>query len=116
VFSNTRGELCEGTGSNVFFVRAGLLHTPPLSSGCLAGVTRALTLELARESGIALDEGPVAATDWLAADEAFLTSTTREIQPIRAIDDRHLADRPGAITAQLIAAWRELIASGEGDP
>ena len=49
VFANTRGELCEGTGSNVFVVRDGVVWTPPLDSGCLAGITRALAVEWCRE-------------------------------------------------------------------
>ena len=56
VFPNTRGDLCEATGSNVFLVFQDVLHTPPADSGCLLGVTRALVLELARDLGITIEE------------------------------------------------------------
>lgn len=93
IFANTRGELCEGTGSNVFVVRAGELLTPPLSSGCLAGVTREIVIELtgAREVALPLDA-------LAAADEAFLTSTTRGVQPIASVDGAALAACPGPRT------------------
>ena len=81
VFANLAGNLCEGTGTNVFLRIGGRLVTPPLSAGCLAGVTRALVLELTDASE---DDLPLAAL--ADADEAFLTSTTRDVQPIRAID------------------------------
>ncbi|WP_203667039.1 aminotransferase class IV [Cellulomonas pakistanensis] len=83
VFANTRGQLCEGTGTNVFVVRDGELLTPPLDSGCLAGVTRALVLEWSggREVELPYD----ALTD---SDEVFLTSTARDVQAVVAVDGR----------------------------
>jgi branched-chain amino acid aminotransferase len=80
IFANGANELCEGTGSNIFVVRGGELLTPPLSSGCLAGITRELVLEWtdARETTLALD-------DLQSVDEAFLTSSTRDVQPIRQV-------------------------------
>jgi branched-chain amino acid aminotransferase len=93
IFANTRGELCEGSGSNVFVVHDGLLRTPPLSSGCLAGVTRALAIELtgATEEALRLDA-------LAEADEAFLTSTTRGVHPIATVDGRALPECPGPRT------------------
>jgi branched-chain amino acid aminotransferase len=102
IFANTQGNLCEGTGSNVFLVVGGELVTPPLSSGCLAGVTRGLLLEWF--GGIERD---VAAAALAAASEAFLTSTTRDVQPIRAVDGVVLPAAPGPVTgkaAQVFAA------------
>ena len=103
LFPNTAGNLCEGTGTNVFAVFDGRLVTPPLASGCLAGVTRALVLETtdAVEEDVPLDK-------LLAADEAFLTSTTRDIQPIRAIDGTHLPGAPGPLTVEAMAAFTAL--------
>ncbi|RFS84420.1 aminodeoxychorismate lyase [Actinomadura spongiicola] len=100
IFGNTAGNLCEGTGSNIFVVLDGRLVTPPLSSGCLAGVTRALTLEWCggEEEDVALD-------DLYRAEEAFLTSTTRDVQPIRAVDGTVLPNAPGPITAKAMAAF-----------
>jgi branched-chain amino acid aminotransferase len=102
IFANTQGNLCEGTGSNVFLVTGGELITPPLSAGCLAGVTRALILEWFGGS-----EQDVPAGTLAAADEAFLTSTTRDVQAIRMVDGVQLAEAPGPVTrkaAQVFAS------------
>jgi branched-chain amino acid aminotransferase len=93
IFPNTAGNLCEGTGTNVFVVSDGTLLTPPLAAGCLAGVTRALVIEWA---GAVEQDLPLAAL--AEADEAFLAGTTRDVQPIRSVDDHVLAAAPGAIT------------------
>ena len=102
IFANTQGNLCEGTGSNVFLVSGGELVTPPLTAGCLAGITRALLLEWF--GGVERDV-PVAGL--AAASEAFLVSTTRDVQPIRAVDGAALPEAPGPVTrdaAQTFAA------------
>jgi branched-chain amino acid aminotransferase len=80
IFGNTRGDLCEGTGSNLFIVLDGQLVTPALASGCLAGITRELVLEWADAS-----ERDVPLSALQDAEEAFLTSSTRDVQPIRRI-------------------------------
>jgi branched-chain amino acid aminotransferase len=111
IFANTRGDLCEGTGSNVFVAIGGRLVTPPLTSGCLAGVTRALVLELVDAVEEDLAVGALA-----DADEAFLTSTTREVQPIRAVDGQVLrSPAPGPLTAATAAAFKDLV-SRDLDP
>lgn len=110
IFGNTRGELCEGTGSNIFVVREGEVLTPPLDAGCLAGVTRALVVELAREAGVPLREAFIRMEELPSFEEAFLTSTTREVQPIRSIDGRWLSRAPGEATTTLAAAYRRLVA------
>ena len=96
IFANTAGNLCEGTGTNVFVVTGDRLVTPPLSAGCLAGVTRALVLEWA---GAAEEDLPVGAL--AAADEAFLTGTTRDVQPIRNVNGSLLASVPGPVTRKV---------------
>ncbi len=100
IFGNLADNLCEGTGSNVFIVRDGRLITPPLSSGCLAGITRALVLEW-----VGGDEEDTSLSEFGAADEAFLTSTTRDVQPIRAIDGKILPAAPGPVTRKAIEAF-----------
>ena len=110
IFANTHDELCEATGSNVFVVRDGAVATPPGSSGCLLGVTRALVVELAPELGLTVEERPLALDALHDADEAFLTSTTREVQPIAAVDERALPAVPGPVTAALAAAFTGLVA------
>ncbi|MDY7105238.1 MAG: aminotransferase class IV [Actinomycetota bacterium] len=103
LFANTSGALCEGTGTNVFVVRDGRLCTPPLSSGCLPGVTRALVLELTDAV-----EADLAPDDLRRADEAFLTSTTRGVHPIAAVDGSSLVEAPGPITKAAAEAYAEL--------
>jgi branched-chain amino acid aminotransferase len=110
IFTNTRGNLCEATGSNVFVVRGGVLATPPASAGCLLGVTRALLLELAREAGLPAEERDLPVDALVESDEAFLSSTTREVQPITRVDDRPLASAGGPVSAQLADAFRALVA------
>jgi branched-chain amino acid aminotransferase len=110
IFMNTRGNLCEATGSNVFVVRDGVLMTPPASAGCLLGVTRALLLELAHGAGLAAEERDLAADTLFDSEEVFLSSTTREVQPISRVDDRALASTGGPVSTQLADAFRELVA------
>ena len=105
LFANTAGHLCEGTGTNVFLVVDGAVVTPPLSSGCLAGVTRELVMELA--DVVERDIDPVG---FGTADEAFLTSSTRDVSPISAVDEVDLPAAPGPVTAGLMAAFADLIA------
>ena len=110
IFLNTRGELCEATGSNVFVIRDGVLLTPPADAGCLLGVTRALVLELSADHGVPAEEaalGPAALGD---ADEAFLTSSTREVQPIGRVDGRELPAARGPTSDKLGRLLTELIA------
>lgn len=102
LFGNTVGQLCEGTGSNVFVVLDGEIHTPPLASGCLAGITRALVVEWtgARET----DLPPAALAQ---ADEIFLTSTLRDVQAVHRVDDRQLPGAPGSVTAKAMRVFDE---------
>ena len=101
IFANTIGNLCEGTGSNIFCVYDGELVTPTLESGALAGVTRALVLEWF--GGLERD---VPFEQLFEAEEVFLTSTTRDVQAIQRVDDRSLP-APGAITAQVAKVFAE---------
>ncbi|HVB44398.1 MAG TPA: aminotransferase class IV [Streptosporangiaceae bacterium] len=93
IFANTVGQLCEGTGTNVFVVIGGRLLTPPLTSGCLAGVTRALVIEWADAQE---EDLPLSAL--ASADEAFLSGTTRDVQPIGKVDGVALPAAPGPVT------------------
>lgn len=109
IFANTQGDLCEGTGSNVFIVREGVALTPPLDSGCLAGVTRALVLEACQRAGIPVRECPLAMSEFLEADEAFLTSSTRDVHPILSINGRTLSRVPGEVTRAVAYAFAALL-------
>jgi branched-chain amino acid aminotransferase len=111
IFPNTSGNLCEATGSNVFIVRNGVLRTPPASAGCLLGVTRALVLESCARLGIAAEETDMPIAALVTADEAFLSSTTREVQPIACVDGHALPEAPGPVSARLAQTFRELVAA-----
>ena len=86
----------EGTASNLFIVLDGLLLTPPNSDELLAGVTRDLVMELAAEAGIAHAEASIAEADLYAAEEIWLSSSTREVAPVVRLNDHTVGDgRPG---------------------
>jgi branched-chain amino acid aminotransferase len=105
IFANTVGNLCEGTGSNVFLVLGDRLLTPPVSAGALAGVTRDLVISVT--DAVEQDVGVERLAD---ADEAFLTSSTREIQPIATVDGRPLPGAPGPVTSAAMSAFAALVA------
>ncbi|WP_043684055.1 aminotransferase class IV [Streptomyces xylophagus] len=102
LFANTVGQLCEGTGSNVFVVLDGEIHTPPITSGCLAGITRALTVEWtgAKETDLPLDVLE-------RADEVFLTSSLRDVQAVHLVDERQLPGVAGPVTAKAMRVFDE---------
>jgi len=101
ILGNTAGNLCEGTGSNVFVRRGDTLVTPPLSSGCLDGITRAIAIDCARAAGIACVEEDLPLEVLTQADAVFLTSTTREIQPVRSVNGE-----PSPQAPEWLEAWR----------
>ncbi|MFI2031996.1 aminotransferase class IV [Streptomyces buecherae] len=114
LFANTVGQLCEGTGSNVFLVIDGELHTPPLTSGCLPGITRALVVEWvgAKETDL-----PLSALD--DAEEIFLTSTLRDVQAVHRLGPegagRTLTPAPGEVTRAAMRTFAQR-AAADSDP
>jgi len=96
LFANTVGNLCEGTGSNVFVVVDGELVTPPLKAGPLAGITRALLLQWATDEGLPCAERALAFDELQSVDAVLLTSSTRDVQPVAHLDGRLLS--PGELT------------------
>ena len=100
LFANTAGDLCEGTGSNVFLAIGGRLLTPPLRSGCLAGITRELLIE-----AIDVEEVDIPMARLAVADEVFLTSSTRDVHPVATIDGAALPACPGPLTQAATAAF-----------
>ena len=113
IFGNTRGELCEGTGSNVFVVVDGVVVTPPVDSGALAGITRELALEWCREDGLTVEERALPLDVLRTADEVFITSTTRDVLAVHAVDNRRL--EPGPVTARAAKVFAARAAANE-DP
>ena len=107
VMRNYRGELAECTQSNLFVVKNGAALTPPIDAGLLPGITREFLFEIGREIGVPVRDQVLRDGDLFGADEAFLTSTTREAVPIVQVDDRTIgAGVPGPITRKLLDAFR----------
>jgi branched-chain amino acid aminotransferase len=100
ILLNTQGYVAECTGENLFIVKDGVLITPPLSSGALAGITRDSIMTIARDLGYPVKEEQLLRHDLYLADEAFLTGTAAEVVPIRSVDDREIGNR-GEITRKL---------------
>lgn len=120
VMRNYRGELAECTQSNLFVVAQGAALTPTIDSGLLPGITREFLFEIGRELGIPVREAVLHDEDLFDADEAFLTSTTREIVPIVKVDNREIGSgRPGPVTRALLDGYRrraqELTANARQD-
>ncbi len=108
VMRNYRGELAECATANLFVVKRGSVLTPPVDAGLLAGVTRAFVFETGAAIGVPVHEEVLKDDDLFGADEAFLTSTTRELVPITRVDDRLVGDgRPGPITRALLTSYRQ---------
>jgi branched-chain amino acid aminotransferase len=107
IMRNYRGELSECTTSNIFIVKDGVALTPPLRAGLLPGITREFLFEVGGELGINVREEILRDADLLGADEAFLTSTTRELVPIVTVDDSRIGTgRPGPVTLRLLEGFR----------
>lgn len=111
VLLNERGEVAECTAANIFCVRHGEVLTPPLSDGCLPGVSRATLLEeVGEKAGIRVAEATLSPEDLFSADEAFITSTTREVQPIAEIENHKIAQVGGPVTTRLAQTFSEYVA------
>ncbi len=105
VLLNERGEIAECTSANIFCVRAGKVLTPPLSSGCLEGVTRGLLLEIGPKNGVPAAETVLRPADLFAAEEVFITSTNRSLLGISEVAGRGFAAAPGPVTQRLEHAF-----------
>lgn len=111
ILLNERGEVAECTATNLFCVRGGRVETPALSAGCLAGVTREVLLELGRELSLPIEECSLTPENLYQAEEVFITSTTRELQPVALIEDNRISQAPGPMTACLARVFSEYVAS-----
>jgi len=106
ILANTRGELCEGTGTNVVLALDGHLVTPPLSSGCLAGITRELLLEWSEQAGTPIEQCTLTMAELSGAQSVLLTSSTRDVQPVAELDGRPLEQTTAARAAVELFAGR----------
>ena len=116
ILLNEDGNITEGSTSNVFFIKSSGLVTPPLESGILPGITRALVMEIAGTLGISVTEDNITLADLPQFQEAFLTASTMEIMPVVAIQEQDGKENtfgsgePGEITKRLMAAYKERVA------
>jgi branched-chain amino acid aminotransferase len=107
VMRNYRGELAECTTANIFVVKGRTALTPPLDAGLLPGITREFLFEIGAERNVPVREAVLKDEDLFGADEAFLTSTTREVVPIVQVDDRKIGSgTPGPVTQTLLEGFR----------
>ncbi len=110
IMLNPEGAVAEGSMSNVFIVAKNVVRTAPLSAGILEGITRELTLEVAREKGLTVEERAFQSEALLAADEVFITASARQIVPIVQVDKTRIGNgKPGPVTRTLIAAYKERV-------
>lgn len=106
---NTRGEVAECTGDNIFLVRDGVLLTPPVDAGILEGITRQVVIELAAQAGRSVREVPLTKHDVYIADECFLCGTAAEVVPVVKVDNRVIGDGvPGPVTRDLLKRFHAL--------
>src|ERR1700735_3868664 len=109
VLLNERGEVSECTAANIFCVRAGRVSTPPLSSGCLSGITRSVLLEIGASVGIEVKEAALRPEDLYAADEVFISSTNRSMLGVSEINGHKIGSAPGPITLKMESAFGEYV-------
>jgi branched-chain amino acid aminotransferase len=106
---NERGQLAECTSANIFVVRDGKVLTPPLSSGCLEGITRQILFEIAPGAGVELTEQELTPEDLSVAGEVFVSSTTREVAAVGTISPNWSYPAPGKITQALETAFTNYV-------
>jgi branched-chain amino acid aminotransferase len=115
LLANLAGHVCEGTGSNIFLVHAGRVSTPPVSTGCLAGITRELVLQWCAEEGPAVAEDARPIDEVGSADEIFITSSTRDVHPVTEVlgsaGEPVWAGVPGPVTARVAEVFRRRAAA-----
>ncbi len=110
VMLNTDGVIAEGSGENLFLVRDGVVYTPPISVGCLDGITRDSVKTLLHDDGHEVVERNMHRSDLYYCDEMFLTGTAAEVTPIREVDDRPVGTgTPGSITRRAQKLFSETV-------
>ena len=104
------GNVCEGTGENIFVVRDGVISTPPMTSSILEGISRDSIIKIAADMGHEVVIREIAADELPLADEIFLTGTAAEMVPVRELDDRPVGTgKPGEITKALLAVYEDAL-------
>jgi branched-chain amino acid aminotransferase len=108
ILLSPQGYVSECTGENIFVVKDGVIHTPPVSAGALEGITQDSIRTIARDLGIEYRESNLVRTDLYTADEGFLSGTAAEVVPIRSVDDRVIGD-PGPITRRIQEVFNDAV-------
>ncbi len=104
------GNVCEGTGENIFVIRDGTIYTPPMTSSILEGISRDSVIKIAADMGHEVVVREIAADELPIADEIFLTGTAAEMVPVRELDDRPVGSgKPGEITKALLAVYEDAL-------
>jgi branched-chain amino acid aminotransferase len=109
VLLNERGDVAECTAANIFCVRGGRVQTPPLTSGCLEGVTRSILLEIGPKAGVTCEEKTLRPEDLFSAEEVFISSTNRNLLGVGEISGHRFAGAPGPVTRKLDEAFNAYI-------
>jgi len=110
---NEQGFLAEGSMTNIFLVKDGVLHTPDISSGILPGIARGTVMELASDLGIRVMEGDIPPEELFSAQEAFLTNSMIEVMPLTIVEGKAIGvGTPGEITVNLMEAYHQLARRG----
>lgn len=114
IMLNEEGRVCEGTGENLFVVKKGVIHTPPVSDGILEGITRDSIMTIARDKGIEVRETSLVRTDLYTADEVFMTGSAAEVVPVHSVDGREIGE-PGPVTLDLQESFFRVVKGEDGD-
>lgn len=110
IMLNYRGYIAEGTITNIFFVKGGVLYTPAVDVGILDGITRRLILDIAKELKIKVREGNFIPADIYSAAEVFISNTTMEVMPVTKVDNMKISRGAGSVTKKLHMAYRKKVA------
>jgi len=109
VLLNEHGEVAECTAANIFCVKGGRVATPPVSAGCLQGITRSVLLEIGAGAGAPVEERVLRPEDLYAADEVFISSTNRSMLGVSEVNGHAIAAAPGVVTLKLEKAFGEYV-------
>ncbi|MCS6984257.1 MAG: branched-chain amino acid transaminase [Leptospiraceae bacterium] len=114
IFLDIHGNVCEGSAENIFFVQKGELHTPPISSSILEGITRKTVITLAHELGIAVHERPISRTELYTSEEIFFSGTGVQVAWLREIDHRIIGNgKIGPVTQKIQEAYFRVVTGKE---
>jgi len=108
ILLDDKGNVCEGTGENIFVIKDGVIHTPGQAASILDGINRKSCIEIARDLGYEVVERDIARAELALADEVFLTGTAAELTPMREIDDIEIGP-PGPVTREIQGVFEDAL-------